>query len=172
MTYPGDCYFWIERAQSYLNVAKLIRTYNTGNETEINMAAFNVAMAVEATLKYLLCHEDTHFSDTHDHTLLARQCGEASIQIPKAVRVLLSKTKAYESKTRYVVGYTVSPGELDNVYATIRAWCDKLYTDFIDDVYALLKRRLPPSTLASYGGNKELLVTENKRWLESSVTKL
>lgn len=167
MIYLGDCYFWIGHARSYLRTASILRLHSTGDEFEINNAAFNVAMAAESALKYLLCHAGSDYSATHSHRLLATQCGQAGIKIPMEVRALLQDIQEYESKTRYVQGYVVSPVSLDRTYKVIHTWVSRLFDDFVEEAYAELACTVPPALLSSYE-DKVQFVIDNVKLLRNS----
>ena len=169
MKYPGDCYFWVERAKSYSDIAKLIYSnYSDVEEdvfTEINIGAFNMAMAMEAALRYLLASADVPIPDTHDHLVLAEECEKNGIPVPGEVSLFFKEAKDYESQLRCDVNFVVGTRELGDMCEKVSPWCEKLYKDFIEEIYDSFQTYVLPGMLKECNGDKEALVYSNKELL-------
>ena len=172
MKYPGDCYFWAERAKSYSDIAKLIYSNYVNEEAdafaEINVGAFNMAMAMEAALKYLLAHKDASVPDTHALLVLAEECEKNGLSVPEEVSFFFDEAKDYESRLRRDINFVVCASELGDMCEKVAPWCKKLYNDLIEELYNSFQVYVLPGMLKECEGDKEALIYSNKELLTYS----
>lgn len=142
MIVNGETAFLMLRARSYMSSVLSELERSNGDIYAASTAAFNLAMATELTLKHVLLSNGIEPSRTHSHAQLMKECGANHISIPKDIRVMTIDLRTWESTTRYDSGVVIDKAEVEAGYTVIKDYIDRVYADFINNAYEILRNRL------------------------------
>lgn len=158
MVYYGDCYCWLERAKTYLDITRRRHKFITSRPTELNIEAYHITLAAEACFRYLLAVHDADSLDIFNFSDVVRRCVKSDIELPRNVLNICSRLELWETQAKLVPKYEVKREELMEAFTAISEWQEKLYGDFIDEALARLKGFLPPALVDSYDDRTQLVV--------------
>lgn len=158
VVYYGDCYCWLERAQTYLDIARRRHKFITAKPVEMDVMAHLITLATEACCKHLLCLRGIDYLGIEGFWNTAGRCFDENIELPRAVTNLCNKMIVWEAQAMYAPRFEVKREELMEAFTAISEWQEKLYGDFIDEALARLEGFLPPALVDSYDDRTQLVV--------------
>lgn len=163
MIVNGETAFLMMRARSYMSSVLSELERSDSDMYAANTAAFNLAMAAELTLKHVLLSNGIEPSRIHSHAQLIKECGENHISIPKELRTITIDLRTWESTTRYDSGVVIEKQEVEVGYAIVKNYMDKVYADFIQNAFDMIKPKLSSKNIEEK--SPEIIVIQNLKLL-------
>lgn len=113
------------------------------------LAAFNLAMHLDYTLKGYLYGNGYQAPRMHQYVSLIDCCGRVGLKIPSKLRRVARTVCEYEGSSRYDVIFELDIDEYLEVREIVHESCEIIWGDFEQRACAELLSNYPPSTQAT-----------------------
>ncbi|MCQ2776099.1 MAG: HEPN domain-containing protein [Bacilli bacterium] len=124
----NDNYYSI--AVTNLNSAIILFRYAIQDETQLNVAGYHLEQALEFALKFELEMNGISYPKTHDIEFLIKLAKDGGIQlnISDYIEDHAEMFSSWESKSRYILGYSIEYKKIETSIKEIDEYLKKLST--------------------------------------------
>lgn len=121
----------LTKAFENLRVSEMILHNMGDDEVYLNYAGYHLQQAVELSMKYFLENNGLTYPKTHNIEQLILICHKNKISLEKHsyIEEHAEMFSAWESKTRYILGYQLELSKVQRAYSEV-----KCFLEFIKDI--------------------------------------
>ena len=123
----------LDRALSWLRVAKTNFTLAPQDDNFLNVAGFYLQQATELGLKYLIELEGERAPQTHDIELLCKRVPEDAEYLVRYLKRYADTLSKWESKSRYVTNYRADKDQLEELFPVVTKFLESI-TEYVGDI--------------------------------------
>ena len=108
---------YYDKALANFKHAKIVYAFARDDDEQLNLIAYHLEQALELAIKYILFMNGAPIQKTHDIDQLINYATKNNIEL-YLNEYLLEHAEAisnYESKTRYIMGYSVAIKQVKNL---------------------------------------------------------
>jgi HEPN domain-containing protein len=143
----------LDKAYANLELYIMIIKYLSGDDLQLNFAAYHLQQALELGIKHKLELSGVKYPPTHDITDLLDLC---AYDVDSDLYTYSATITKWESKTRYVKGYRLALRQLEKGESLIRKYLLEISpANMHIKLYRRISGCIPEASRSTYGKTEE-----------------